>query len=1048
MIRSMRLVDVRLLGGFEVAVDAQRVAAAAWEHRRAEDLVKLLALSPGHRLTRDQVVEALWPHLGAKAGIANLHKAAYYARRALGWPEAIIVRHGVVALAPEDRVETDVGRLEMDGGWDGEVAELLPEDRYEEWTVEHRDRLAEQRRAALRREGRWAELLQGDPTDEEITRALMRGRVAAGDRAAAVRQYRRLREALAKLGLTPSEESISLYREVSRGDPVHVPTRSSLPMVGRDRELAAARGALDATGSGSGGGLLILGDAGMGKTRLVDAVLEDAQARGWHTLRGAAREEQGGPPYGPVIEAIDPLVAARPDVVESLNESSRRVVALLCPSVASDDGGDARDVERHQVFAAVWQLAHAAAGEGGVVMALEDLHAADAATLLLAHYLSGAARQASVLIVLTARHGEAGPELARLRAGLRERRAGVEIVLGPLTSRALAGIAERAAGRPVGKATLEWIAAAAAGNPFFAEEIAASVEDGDVRVPSHVSGILDARLNRLAEDARRVVLLAAALQDSFTVPDLAVVADVEEARADAAVGAAARAGVLERDGSAIRFRHPLLRDAARRQLDPPRLIDAHLRAAARLTESGGAPEQLAYHLLAAGRDAEAVPPLRSAARRAATVGAYRDGQRWAEQALTHAAAADRGELLELLGDLRHAAGDRRAARTLAAAAAVAPPDRRIDVRIKQARALAAAGDPAAGLEIVRNLTAATGAQQARLAVAHGIVAWYAGDLDEARRQADQGASLIHHADSERGELADLTALIAHADGRWHHHAEWQLAEVWHVPELAGRVFDVYTCVTEYVLHAGEPYARLAEFARRLREHAHTGGALRGEAFSTTLLGEIELLTGDPHAARMHLRQAAALSREAGAIGGEALARARLGEALTQLGERRAAREQLDEALELAHASTMAGHLLYIVHGPLLRVAEDSAETLALVDRAEALLDGAAKCQFCPVDYHLAAATACARAGDTTRAHDFLARVEHAAGLWNGGPWAAAAAEARGAVLSADGDTDAATRAFRHAITGYATAGQRLYEARARDSLREHLATANRRRTRS
>jgi tetratricopeptide (TPR) repeat protein len=346
----------------------------------------------------------------------------------------------------------------------------------------------------------------------------------------------------------------------------------------------------------------------------------------------------------------------------------------------------------------------------------------------------------------------------------------------------------------------------------------------------------------------------------------------------------------------------------------------------------------------------------------------------------------------------------------------------------------------AGLEILRGLTAATGAQQARLAVAHGIIAWYAGDLNEARRRGEEAASLIDEADSERGELADLQALLAHAAGKWERHTEWQLAEVWHVPELAGRVFDVYTCVTEYVLHAGDPYTSLAEFARRLREHAHAGGALRGKAFATTLLGEIELLTADPEAARTHLLEAASLSREVGAIGGEALARARLGEALAQLGDRSAARDQLDEALALAHASAMADHLVFIVYGPLLRTADDSDERLALVDRAEALLDGNPKCQFCPVDYYLAAATACATAGITARAHDFLARVEHAAGLWNGGPWAAAAAEARGAVLAADGDKEGATEALRRAISGYATAGQRLNEDRARRSLSEHLAT--------
>src|SRR4051794_3324086 len=329
MIWLMPRLDVRLLGGFEVAVDGQSVAASAWQHRRAENLVKLLALSPGHRLTRDEVVDALWPHLDAKAGVANLHKAAYYARRALGWPEAIVVRRGMVALAPDHPVETDVDRVVAGDGWEGDVPELLPGDRYEEWTTDYRERFDGLRVAALRRQGRWSEVLRADPADEEITRALMRERAAVGDRAVAARQFRRLREALAELGLTPSEETWSLYREIARGDPVHVSTRWAAPMVGRDRALAVSREALDAAERGDGAALLVLGDAGMGKTRLVDALLGDAQARGWHTWRGGAREDEGRPPYGPIIEAIDPLVAARPDLLESLNESSRRVVALL-----------------------------------------------------------------------------------------------------------------------------------------------------------------------------------------------------------------------------------------------------------------------------------------------------------------------------------------------------------------------------------------------------------------------------------------------------------------------------------------------------------------------------------------------------------------------------------------------------------------------------------------------------------------------------------------------------------------------------------------------
>ena len=80
----MRQLEIRLLGRFEARVDSRPVAAGAWPQRRAADLVKLLALTPGHRLPRDEVLERLWPHLDAQAAASNLHKAASYARRALG----------------------------------------------------------------------------------------------------------------------------------------------------------------------------------------------------------------------------------------------------------------------------------------------------------------------------------------------------------------------------------------------------------------------------------------------------------------------------------------------------------------------------------------------------------------------------------------------------------------------------------------------------------------------------------------------------------------------------------------------------------------------------------------------------------------------------------------------------------------------------------------------------------------------------------------------------------------------------------------------------
>ena len=104
-------VRIELLGGFRVAIGGDEVVADAWPGRRAAELVQLLALADGHRLTRDQVVEALWPHLDVEAGAANLRKAAHYARQALASSEAVVLRGGQVALFPSRPVETDAGRL-------------------------------------------------------------------------------------------------------------------------------------------------------------------------------------------------------------------------------------------------------------------------------------------------------------------------------------------------------------------------------------------------------------------------------------------------------------------------------------------------------------------------------------------------------------------------------------------------------------------------------------------------------------------------------------------------------------------------------------------------------------------------------------------------------------------------------------------------------------------------------------------------------------------------------------------------------------------------
>jgi DNA-binding SARP family transcriptional activator/tetratricopeptide (TPR) repeat protein len=1024
----MRQLEVRLLGRFEVLVDSRPVPADAWAQRRATDLVKLLALAPGHRLARDEVLELLWPKLGPDAAASNLHKAASYARRALGDTGAVVLRGGMVELAPAAEVTTDVERFERgdDSAYGGE---LLPDEPYEQWALAPRARLRERRLAVLRSHGRWEEVLREDAADEEAHRALMRRHAANGDRQAVARQLRLLRDELARLGAQPSEETAALGRELTRGPAVRAARLLHDPVEGRERELASALGALQRAAAGDGSALLVTGSLGMGKTRLIEAVLAEAEALGLHTLRGAGHEEEGRTPYAPLMEALDPLVAGRPDLASALTDSAQAALARLLPSMRRPAGAAEGAGDRHRVFSAVAQLLAQAAAERGVVLAIDDLHAADEATVALVHYLARSTAGQRLCVIAGARDETLPKALALVRSSLLERGAAVEVVLGPLDRVALAAVARRAAGRPLAPGALGAIERSAAGNPFFAEELAASVDaSGEVTVPPRLQEVAARRLERLEPHGERLLAALAVIDDGFTGTELTALAGgggVDEALAEAEA-----AGVLEHVRGRYRFRHALVREELAARLPEELLRRTHEDAAALLVADDSPPESVAHHLLRAGRAREAVPLLMRAAEWAAGVGAYRDGAEWARLALEHANEAERAALLELRARLLHGAGEAGAPAAYAEAIGVAPAERVPALRAQQARACLAAGDVEGAAAAVEGVQAERPEDLGDLILLRGMVAWHAGDWEGARRLAAEAERLA----PDPGELADLKGVVAHMDGGWEQHSRRQLTHVWDSPELAGRVFDAHLCVTEYVLTAGDPYDRVAAFAKRLRAQAHQAGARRGEAFAVTVLGETELFMDNLEAARGHLVEAARLSREVGAVGGESLARMRLGEALLHLGDRAGARAQLDEALELAHISPLAPHLLFLAYGVLLRVPEESAEAVSLIDRAETLFDPRWLCQFCPTAYHVAAATVCARAGQLERARDFLGGAEDGSQSWVGGPWPAAVAEARAELLLAEGDRRAAAHALRRAAEGYAAAGQLLNERRARVTL--------------
>ena len=217
---------VRLLGGFGVEIDGRRVADSGWRHRRGADLVKLLALAPRHRAHRDQVEDALWPDLPRESAAANLRKAVYFARRALGTGDAIEVDADMVLLWPNGALMVDSERFEIaarDAGRDvGAITaaaelfggDLLPEDRFAEWTEPHRERVRSRLLELLRRAGRWEQILDLDRSNEEAHQALMRAYIDRGDRRGAIRQFARLREVLrTDLGVGPAQETVQLFEK-------------------------------------------------------------------------------------------------------------------------------------------------------------------------------------------------------------------------------------------------------------------------------------------------------------------------------------------------------------------------------------------------------------------------------------------------------------------------------------------------------------------------------------------------------------------------------------------------------------------------------------------------------------------------------------------------------------------------------------------------------------------------------------------------------------------------------------------------------------------
>lgn len=236
------VVEIAVLGRFELTI-AGRDVARHLRRRDAARLAKYLALAPGRRVHREQLVDALWPEAPFGAAGNRLHKAAHFLRRATGLADGVVLSGDTVALLPGARVRTDVHAFEAlaDEGLanadadaiDRAIAlyrgDLLPHDLYEPWLDYNRHRLRGRLCRLLRASGRFERLVAVDPTDEDGHVGIMRAMVRDGDLTGVLHQYALLSRVLDEaLGVQPGPEARAL-RGLALTAPVADPPRPTSP---------------------------------------------------------------------------------------------------------------------------------------------------------------------------------------------------------------------------------------------------------------------------------------------------------------------------------------------------------------------------------------------------------------------------------------------------------------------------------------------------------------------------------------------------------------------------------------------------------------------------------------------------------------------------------------------------------------------------------------------------------------------------------------------------------------------------------------------------
>jgi DNA-binding CsgD family transcriptional regulator len=535
---------------------------------------------------------------------------------------------------------------------------------------------------------------------------------------------------------------------------------------GRDDELRVLRDALARAAAGHGGLVFITGEPGIGKSRLVREVTDDARDAGALIVTGRAVPAGSGTPYRPLTEALLQTLRDRPPPADGELEAWLPVLQAILPGVGTpgqDAHAFASPVARGE---AVIRFTRWLGARSGLIITLEDLHWADPDTLAVLEYLADNIGGERVMILATSRD-EPASDGAALARRLASRRAATHVSLGRLG----ADEVERMVRASVIGADDELVVRAqltADGVPFLVEEVLASPG-----VPESFAESVRARLAVFAPDERRVLEAAALLGRSFDWQLLAAAADVAPGVVSAALERAVASQLLTVDGEVFRFRHALTREAVAAGPLPParRSLAVAVLAAVEAAHPGldGPWRDVAADLAAQAGDTGRAGTLLVAAGEAAldrgALATAAGTLRRAAALLTDPAAraSAEGLLLGCLALAGHADEALRVGERLIAAAGGAPSAADIHVQLAYAAIEATRWAVAsAHLEAAKRLDAADPrpGRGARIAVLAAELALAGGDTGQAGQLARTVLDMADASPEARCQALEVTGRIA------------------------------------------------------------------------------------------------------------------------------------------------------------------------------------------------------------------------------------------------------------------------------------------------